>query len=139
MRISRLANEGIRSLAANKLRTFFMMAGTIVGIAALTIIMAMGKGAEKKVMKRVNNFGIRAIMVTAGGGTGHSPPQEGVTTLRLEDLEAIRNQVSGIEVISPGAMKRGASIKAGAAQIQATVFAVEPEWSRAATLSAPRR
>jgi putative ABC transport system permease protein len=128
MRISRIANEGIQSIAANKLRTFFMMAGTIVGIAALTVIMAMGKGAEMKIMKRVNSFGVSAIMVTAGGGTGHSPPQEGITTLRLEDLEAIRNQVSGIEIITPGVMKRGASIKAGASQIQATIFGVEPEW-----------
>ena len=128
MRNLRIVSEGIQALGANKLRTFFMMAGTIVGIAALTVIMAMGKGTEKKVMQRVNNFGIRAIMVTAGGGKGMSPPQEGITTLRLEDLEAIRNQVSGIEVLTPGVMKRGASIKAGASQTQANVFAVEPEW-----------
>jgi putative ABC transport system permease protein len=128
MRILRIVREGMQALGANKLRTFFMMAGTIVGIAALTVIMAMGKGTEKKVMERVNNFGIRAVMVTAGGGKGFSPPQEGITTLRLEDLEAIRDQVKGIEVISPGVMKRGASVKAGASQTQATVFAVEPEW-----------
>jgi putative ABC transport system permease protein len=124
----RIAKEGARALAANKLRTFFMMAGTIIGIAALTVIMAVGKGTEKKVMKRVNAFGTRAIMITAGGGKGMSPPQEGITTLRLEDLEAIRNQISGIEVLTPGVMKRSASIKAGASQTQATVFAVEPEW-----------
>jgi putative ABC transport system permease protein len=128
MRISRIVSQGVQSLGANKLRTFFMMAGTIVGIAALTVIMAMGKGTEKKVMQRVNTFGIRAIMVTAGGGKGFSPPQEGITTLRLEDLEAIRDQVKGIEVISPGVMKRGASVKAGTSQTQATIFAVEPEW-----------
>lgn len=128
MRISRVVKEGIQSLAANKLRTFFMMAGTIVGIAALTVIMAMGKGTEQNVMKRVNSFGTRAIMVTAGGGKGLSPPQEGVTTLRLEDLETIRNQVQGIEVISPGIQKRGMSIKAGSAQAQATVFGIEPDW-----------
>jgi len=96
MRILRIVREGMQALGANKLRTFFMMAGTIVGIAALTVIMAMGKGTGKKVMKRVNNFGVRAIMVTAGGGKGFSPPQEGITTLRLEDLEAIRNQVNGV-------------------------------------------
>ncbi len=128
MRISRIVREGIQALGANKLRTFFMMAGTIIGIAALTVIMAMGKGTEKNVMKRVNSFGVRAIMVNAGGGKGMSPPQEGITTLRLEDLEAIRTQISGIEVISPGVMKRGTSIKAGVSQAQVTVFAVEPEW-----------
>lgn len=128
MRISRIVREGIQSLGANKLRTFFMMAGTIIGISALTVIMAMSKGTEKNVMKRVNSFGVRAIMVNAGGGKGMSPPQEGITTLRLEDLEAIRTRVSGIEVISPGVMKRGTSIKAGVSQAQVTVFAIEPEW-----------
>jgi putative ABC transport system permease protein len=128
MNTLRIAQEGARALSANKLRTFFMMAGTIVGIAALTVIMAVGKGTEKKVMKRVNNFGIRAIMVTAGGGKGMAPPQEQTTTLRLEDFEAIRNHIKGVEVISPALMKRGASIKAGASQTQATVFAVGPEW-----------
>jgi ABC-type antimicrobial peptide transport system permease subunit len=57
MKMLRTAREGIQSLAANPLRTFFMMAGTIVGIAALTVIMAIGKGTESQVMKRVENFG----------------------------------------------------------------------------------
>jgi putative ABC transport system permease protein len=131
MRASRIVREGVQSLGANKLRTFFMMAGTIVGIAALTVIMAMGKGTEQNVMKMMNSFGIKAIMVTAGGGKGFSPPQEGITTLRLEDLEAIRSQVQGIELLSPGVMKRGSSIKVGTAQTQATAFAVEPDWYEA--------
>ena len=33
MSVLRIAGEGARTLAANKVRTFFMMAGTIVGIA----------------------------------------------------------------------------------------------------------
>jgi len=115
-------------LAAHKLRTFFMMAGTIIGIAALTVIMAIGKGTEKKVMKRVNAFGTHAIMITAGGGKGFSPPQEGITTLRLEDAEAVRTQIGGVDVVGPFAVKRGMSIKAGVNQVQTTVMAVAPEW-----------
>jgi len=128
MRILRIAKEGARALAANKLRTFFMMAGTIIGIAALTVIMAVGKGTEKKVMKRVNAFGTHAIMITAGGGKGFSPPQEGITTLRLEDAEAIGTQIGGVDVVAPFAVKRGMSIKAGVNQVQTTVMAVAPEW-----------
>ena len=131
MKIVRIAKEGARALVDNKLRTFFMMAGTIVGIAALTVIMAMGKGTEQKVMKRVNSFGTRAIMVTAGGGKGFSPPQEGITTLRLEDAEAIRTQIAGVEVVAPFAVKRGMSVKAGTAQVQSTVMAGGPEWHEA--------
>jgi len=128
MRVYRIAKEGTRALLAHKLRAFFMMAGTIVGIAALVVIMAVGKGAEKNVMKRVNGFGTRAIMITAGGGKGFSPPQGGVTTLTLEDAEAIRNQISGIEVLAPFAMNRGVSCRSENAHVQTSIVAIEPEW-----------
>jgi len=129
MRLTHIVNEGFQSLGANKIRTFFMMAGTIVGIAALTVIMAMGKGTEEKVMERVNNFGVRVIMVTVGGGKGHSPPQEGVTTLRLEDAAAIRELVGGeTEIVSPGLMRRAMPVKAGGSQTQAVIHGIEPDW-----------
>jgi len=44
MRPLRIAGVGINALATHKLRTFLMMAGTLVGVAALTVVMAMGKG-----------------------------------------------------------------------------------------------
>ena len=101
MRFHRIARQGARALGTNKLRTFFMMAGTIVGVAAVTVIMAIGEGTEKKVMKRVKNFGPRAMMLIAGGGKDLPPPDMSVTTLTPEDAEAIRREVEGLEVVSP--------------------------------------
>lgn len=131
MRSIRIASEGMIALLANKLRTFFMMAGTIAGIAALIIIMSIGKGVENKVMKRVAGFGYDVIMVTAGGGKGFSPPQEGITTLRMEDAEAIRAQIRGTEVVSPFAIKRNMSVKSGSRQTQTIVMAGEPSYHTA--------
>ncbi|MEW5945799.1 MAG: ABC transporter permease [bacterium] len=131
MRIIRIAVEGARALTANKLRSFFMMAGTMTGIAALTVIMSAGEGTEQKVMQRMETFGTRAIMVTAGGGKGFSPPQEGVTTLTLSDADAIRNIVPEAEAISPAAVKHRMPVKAGDSQTQAAVFAAEPDWHEA--------
>jgi putative ABC transport system permease protein len=131
MRVLRIAGEGINSLAANKLRTFFMMAGTIVGIAALTVIMAIGKGTEKKVMKRVENFGPRAMMLIAGGGRALPPPDTSVTTLTLEDAQAIRDEISGLEVVTPQAWQFDVNLKHEANQTQAVVWGVEPQWHKA--------
>jgi len=131
MRLSRIASEGIQSLKINKLRTFFMMAGTIVGIAALTIIMAIGKGTEKKVMKRVNNFGPKAVMLIAGGGKDLPPPDMTVTTLTLQDADAIRNQIDGLDIVSPMAWDFQVNVKREANQHQATVWGVEPTWHEA--------
>jgi len=128
MRVLRIAGEGAQALAANKVRTFFMMTGTIVGIAALTVIMAIGKGTEQKVRKRVESFGPRAIMLIAGGGKDLPPPDMNVTTLRLEDAEAIRNEIEGLEIVTPQAWRFNMDLKHGANQIQAVVWGVEPNW-----------
>jgi len=128
MRLLRIANEGAKSLTANKVRTFFMMAGTIVGIAALVVIMAIGKGTEQKVKKRVETWGPRAIMLIAGGGKDLPPPDMNITTLRLEDAQAIREQIEGVEIVSPQAWRFSMDLKHETNQIQAVVWGVEPNW-----------
>ncbi len=131
MRVLRIANEGAQSLTANKVRTFFMMAGTIVGIAALMVIMAIGKGTEAKVMKRVQNWGPRAMMLIAGGGKDLPPPDMNTTTLRLEDAQAIREQIVGVEIVTPQAWRFDMDLKHGTNQIQAVVWGIEPDWHAA--------
>jgi putative ABC transport system permease protein len=128
MKIIRIAAEGTGALAAHKLRTFFMMAGTVAGIAALTVIMAVGKGTERKVMKRIESFGPRAIMLIAGGGKDLPPPDMTVTTLKLEDAEAIRREIDGIEIVSPMAWSFQMEVHREGKQYQAVVWGVEPNW-----------
>ena len=128
MRLYRIAREGVRSLAANKLRTFFMMAGTMVGIAALTIIMAISEGTQRKIMKRMEQFGPRAMMLVAGGGQRAPGPDLSTTTLDLEDAEAIRRQVDGLEIVTPMAWRFQMNLKRSDNQQRSVVWGVEPDW-----------
>ena len=123
--------EGVHALRERKLHTFFMMAGTVVGVAALIVIMAIGRGTERKVMKRVNNFGPRAMMLIAGGGKDLPPPDMTVTTLTLEDVEAVRTGIEGLEIVTPMAWKMYTPVKRGTNQIRAVIWGVEPEWHQA--------
>ena len=131
MRILRPAKEGMNALAANRLRSFFMMAGTIVGIAALTVIMAIGKGTERKIMKRVENFGPRAMMLIAGGGKDLPPPDMTVTTLTLDDAQAVREHIEDIDIVSPMAWSFQMNVKRDVNQYQAVLWGVEPSWHEA--------
>ncbi|NOZ84893.1 MAG: FtsX-like permease family protein [Deltaproteobacteria bacterium] len=130
MRMQRIVGQGIQALGANKMRTFFMMAGTIVGIAALTIIMALGKGTEKKVMKRVETFGPRAMMLIAGGGKNAGPDMT-VTTLTMDDARAVREQVKDLEIVTPIAWRFRINVKYDANRYQAVFWGVEPSWHEA--------
>ncbi|NQT84673.1 ABC transporter permease [bacterium] len=123
-----VAAEGICALSANKLRNFLMMLGMIVGVALLAVIMAVGKGTQQKVIKRVDTWPIRVIKVNAGGGKGYTRPQAGVATLKLEDADAIRDRIRGWDLMLCVAEKRGLPMKFGSRQCQADVFAVEPTY-----------
>ena len=128
MRIQRIIGQAVQAMGANKLRTFFMMAGTIVGIAALIVVMAFGKGVEKKIMKRVETFGPRAMVLIAGGGKEMPPPDMTVTTLTMEDARAVREQIEGIEIVTPMAMNFNMNVKRETNQYQGVLWGVEPSW-----------
>jgi len=101
MRTMRLLNQSFAGMARNKLRAFLVMAGVIVGIAALTVIVSMSKAANRKIMQQINNFGPTAMMLFAGGGRNVPGADPSVTTLTLEDARAIEGQVRGVTLTCP--------------------------------------
>jgi ABC-type antimicrobial peptide transport system permease subunit len=113
------------------MRTFFMMTGTLVGIGALTVILAFGKGANKKIMKRVKTFGPNAIMLIAGGGKDLPPPDMKVTTLTVDDARAIRESVKGLAMVSPMAWSFGVGVSREGKLIKSRLWGVEPSWHKA--------
>lgn len=127
MRLTRLAAEGARALSGAKLRAFFMTAGTVVGIAALTTVTAIGRGTERRIMAQLRGFGHDAIMIPAGGGR-RPGPDASTTTLRLEDAEAIRREVPGVRMVSPMAWSFGMDVKREGRYYRSFVWGVEAGW-----------
>lgn len=103
MKTGRIIKTAFRGLSKNKLRTFFMMIGIVIGITAITMVISVGLGAEDRVMERVKKFGLESIMIFAGGGTemGKVTGGQPVTTLKLSDGDILVSQVEAINDISP--------------------------------------
>ena len=108
-----------------------MMLGIIIGIATLTVIVVVGKGAQKKIMKGLRNFGHNTIMVMAGGGKMIGPPEERATTLTIADAEAIRETIKGIKHIAPYIQRPGQNVVYGNKNATVNVMGVPPEWKDA--------
>ena len=104
MRTTRLLGHGLRGMGRHRLRTFFMMLGTFVGVLALTLVVAIGQGTRDAVLGNVERmFGGSSILLSAGGGGMMGGPRGAgpTTTLVLEDLEEIQATVSGIRAYDP--------------------------------------
>jgi putative ABC transport system permease protein len=111
-KIRKLAAHGLRSLNRHRLRTMFMMLGTFVGVAALTLTVSIGRNTEEQVVESINRiFGASSIMLR-GGGMRMSGGRRVVSgsTLTLEDLAAIARRVEGIEAWDPMLMVGGREV-----------------------------
>jgi putative ABC transport system permease protein len=101
MNNKKIVTSGFRVMKRYKLRTFFMMLGIIIGTAALTLILTLGKGTKQQLINKVRRlFSTSNILVSAGGGqikgSGHDTGGP-TTTLTLQDLAEIKEQAPNIE------------------------------------------
>jgi putative ABC transport system permease protein len=119
------------ALGRNPMRSFLVMLGVIVGIAALTVVVGMAKAANIKVMKRVNNFGPTAIMLFAGGGKNVPGVDPSATTLTIEDVKAIESQIKGIRLSCPMVMRMRIPVIYGDQSTEATLQSGLANWQEA--------
>jgi len=128
MRIIRLTKESTKALLTHKLRAFFMMAGTLIGVTALTAIMTISVGTARELKHQVSKWPHDVIKVNVGGGKGYTMPQEGITTLLPTDAEAIQDQIDNLVLVTSVAEKRGLSVKGNSRQTVTNVFSIQPNW-----------
>ena len=90
-----------KSLLANKLRSILAMLGIIIGVAAVISMLALGAGAQKRIVDRISSMGANLLIVRPGQG-GHRGVRTGpVQTLTLNDAQALLDDVPTIDVIAP--------------------------------------
>ncbi len=105
MRMWRIAGQSAAALGRHRMRSFLVMLGVIIGIAALTVVVGMAKGANRKVMERVQAFGPATVMLFAGGGKDLPGPDPRVITLTLDDARTLETQIRGIRMVCPQVMR----------------------------------
>jgi putative ABC transport system permease protein len=104
MKTSRMIASSFRAMGRNKLRTFFMMFGTLIGVAALTVVVALGQGTQTALLSSVERmFSGSTILLSAGSGMMGDDPRAGgpTSTLTLADIEALAEAVQAIEMADP--------------------------------------
>jgi len=126
MKTSRVLRVAFKELGRNKLRTFLMMIGIVIGITALTLIVSAGLGARQKVMERVRKFGFDSIMIWAGGPEV-VPPNTGApaTTMTLEDAQALKQSIRSVADVAP-LHRAQADVKYQDKSVTTMIFACTP-------------
>src|SRR5207247_8678059 len=76
--------------------------GIIIGVAAVIAMVGIGNGAKAQVEAQIASLGQNIILVFSGSTTssGIRTGWGGAGTLKIEDAEAIRREVSGVTAVS---------------------------------------
>jgi putative ABC transport system permease protein len=92
----------LSALAANKLRSTLAVLGIVIGVSAVIMMIAMGRGAQAKVEESITKMGVNLIFVYPGavsrGASGARTSQ--AETLSLEDVDAIA-KIDHVAAVAP--------------------------------------
>ena len=114
MKYSMLIATCIRAMTRYKLRTFAMLLGSLIGVAALSFVVSLSGGIEAKVQRTVQHFfSSSTLLVTSGNSIFRSGPREGNARLTLDDLESVASAIPSIELWDPVATLAEASVRHG--------------------------
>ena len=131
MKIVSTVRVSIKGLTANKLRTFFMMLGVLIGITALTVIVSVGQGAKLQVVQRMEKMGaFGAVMVVPGGGVtrGMGGVDTVPPTLTVEDAQAVKTELPDVSDVAMAQNKREVPVKFGGQSTSTVVWGVTPNY-----------
>lgn len=99
----------IKQLTANKIRTALALTGIIIGVSAVIIMIAIGTGAQRDVLGKIEEMGTNLVIVNAAE-VPRSPGREQfrgtVTTLTLQDAEILERSATHIEAAAPVQSRR---------------------------------
>jgi len=138
MKPSRLVRHSIRAMARYKMRSAFIMLGSFIGAAALTLVVSVGEGAERKMLATVRQlFGASSILIMAGGTQILGGSGANAARLTIDDVEAIAAAVPEVEVWDPQQAIASASVRHDGATATARVLGEsersEDVWQRGVT------
>jgi putative ABC transport system permease protein len=126
----RLAAHALRALLRYRLRSASVMLGTLLGIAALTVVLAVGEAAERKVLTTVRQlFGTSSLLIMPGGAALMGGPRAGAARLTLDELEAVAAEVPAIVAWDPQQAMPNASVRHGDSTATARVLGHSDRWT----------
>src|SRR5437763_8966512 len=98
-----------RALRRNKLRSALTALGIIIGVGAVIAMVSIGNGAKSQVEAQIASLGENVILIFSGSVTasGVHTGWGSAGTLKIEDADAIRREVTGVIAVSDEVVSTG--------------------------------
>ena len=109
MKLFKGTKIALKTLFSHKLRTALATLGIVVGVCSVILMVAIGDGAQKEILSKIQAMGTDLVIVTAGQVkiiAGRSRQTGNVATLTLRDARAISEEMQYIKAAAPAQGKK---------------------------------
>src|SRR5260370_40369110 len=129
MKLLATVRIALDALKSNKMRSALTLLGIIIGVAAVTAMVAVGSGATARIQEQIQSIGSNVIIVLSGSinsggirlGSGASQ------TLTEDDAKAMASECPAVEAASP-TVRGGAQVIYGNNNCATSIQGVTPEY-----------
>ncbi|HET6521129.1 MAG TPA: ABC transporter permease, partial [Geminicoccaceae bacterium] len=111
----------VRSLRVNLFRTVLTLLGIVIGVGSVVAMLALGDGAERDVVSRIEALGTNLLLVrpdwsgrgsARGGGIGGLVPEDAEEIARLPYVASAVPQINGTASLRLGAINHETTVVA---------------------------
>ena len=107
MAIGGIVRLALRAISRNRLRSVLTMLGVVIGVGAVIAMVAIGRGAKKKIADRISSLGSNLFLVFPGASKGFRGVRGGVLSPRLiqKRMESLRSALGLPPSATPHALR----------------------------------
>jgi putative ABC transport system permease protein len=140
MKVARGLRISTKQLVTHRSRTALALVGIIIGVSAVIVMVAVGNGAQKEVLSKIEAMGTNLVVVSAGQArstAGRQTVRGTVTTLRTQDAEAIAHDCRSVVAVAP-VQSQKLPVKFGLASASTTIVGTTAQYPQVHNIQVAR-
>jgi putative ABC transport system permease protein len=125
----RLIKAAYRSILRNRMRSILTALGIIIGVSAVIIMVAVGRGSEQKIQENINSLGTNLIVISPGTTKSGGVSQGGGSYVRFtfKDVDKLKKEATLLGGVSP-VVRVAAQVIGGGNNWSTSIYGVSTDY-----------
>jgi putative ABC transport system permease protein len=101
----------LREIRRHLMRSFLTVLGIVIGVASVVTMVTLGNGTTAAVQQQISSLGANILQIRPGQGFGRGGGGAQPKPFDIDDLDAVRQQVSGLVSVAPVVQSSGLAVR----------------------------
>jgi putative ABC transport system permease protein len=117
------------SIMKNRMRSLLTSLGIIIGVGAVIVMVAIGKGTTAKIQSSINSLGTNLLMASPGSQSSGGVRLGAGTSSQftLEDIKRLKKEATLLDGVSP-VVRAAGQVIGGSNNWQTSIYGVNPDY-----------